>query len=75
MHITPVLLRNYSFHNFLNRSNFAVVFFFSKNVFSPQNVFMSCLCLRHVAYLNSTSNVHVFVDHFLKTRLVWVFLK
>ena len=33
MHITPVLLKNYSFHKFLNRSNFA-------SFFSPLEMFM-----------------------------------
>ena len=59
MYITPVLLINYSFHNFLNRSNFAFVCFFSKKkkkIFKSK-MFMSCLCLRHDAYLNGTSNV------------------
>ena len=57
MHITPVLLKNYSFHNFLNRSNFAFICCFSKKKFSPQKMFMSYLRLRHCAYLNSASNV------------------
>ena len=57
MHRTPVLLKNYLFHTFLNRTNFALVCFFSKKNFSPQKMFMSCLSLRHGAYLNSTSNV------------------
>ena len=69
MHRTPVLLKNYSFHNFLNRSNFAFVCFFSKKIFSPQKMFLSCLCLRHGAYLNSTSNVFahlliIFLGHY-----------
>ena len=62
MHRTPVLLKNYSFHNFLNRSNFAFVCFFSKrNFVSPQKIFMSCLCLRHGAFLNSTSSVFAYL--------------
>ena len=59
MYITPVLLKNYSFHNSVNRSNFAFIwlYFLSKKKISPQKMFMSCLCLRHEAYLNGTSNV------------------
>ena len=53
---TPVLLKNYSFHNFLNRSKFAFVCFFKKK-FSPQKMLMSCFCLCHGTYLKSTSNV------------------
>ena len=60
MHITPVSLKNYSFHNFLNRSSFAFVCFFTKKN-SPQKMFMSCLCLRHGAYLNGTSNVFAYL--------------
>ena len=33
MYITPVLLKSYSFNNFLNTSNFASVCFFSKKFF------------------------------------------
>ena len=40
-----------------NRSDFAFVCFFSKKTFSPQKMFVSCLCLCHGTYLNSTSNV------------------
>ena len=58
---TPVLLKNYSFHNVLNRSNFAFVCFFSKKMFSPHEMFMSCLCLRNGAYLNHTSNVFAYL--------------
>ena len=57
MHITPVLLKNYSFHDFLNRSNFEFVCFFLKIKISPQKMFMSCFRLQHCAYLNDTSNV------------------
>ena len=57
MHIAPVLLKNYLFHNFSNRSNFTSVCFFSKKIFSLQKMFMLCLWLRHGTYLNSTSNV------------------
>ena len=32
-----------------------------KKIFSPQKMFMSCLGLRHVAYLNSTSNVFAYL--------------
>ena len=54
MHITSVLLKNYSFRNFLNRSNFAFVCFFSKIIFSPQkNVYGT--------YLNSTSNIFAYL--------------
>ena len=41
--LQPVLLKSYSFHNFLSRSNFAFVFFFSKKIF-----FTSKKCLCHV---------------------------
>ena len=66
MDITPALLKNYSFHNFLKRSNFAFVCFLKKN--SPQKMFMSCLCLHHGACLNSTPNVLtylliIFLEH------------
>ena len=53
--------KKYLFHNFLNISNFAFVCFFSKKIFSPQKMFMSCLCLRHRPYLNSTSNVFAYL--------------
>ena len=43
-YINPVLLKKYSFHNFLNRSNFAFVCFFSKKLFSSQKMFMSWSC-------------------------------
>ena len=75
MHITPVLLKNYSSHNFLNRSNFAFFCFFSKKNFSPQKMFMSCLCLRHGTYLNSTSNVFAYLlIIFLGRAWFWFFL-
>ena len=61
MHITPVLLKNYSFHNFVNRLNFAFVCFCSKKKFLTQKLFMSCLYLRHGVYLNSTSNVFAYL--------------
>ena len=61
MHITPVLLKIYSFHNFLKRSNFAIVCLFSKKNFSPQKIFVSCLCLDHGTYLNGTSNVFAYL--------------
>ena len=38
---------------------FAFICFFSKKMFSPQRMFMSCLCLRHGAHVNSTSSVFV----------------
>ena len=60
MHRTPVLLKHYSFHNFLNSSNFVFVCFFSKKNFSPQKC-LSCFCLCHGAYLNSTSNVFTYL--------------
>ena len=34
--------------------------FLFKTNFTPQKLFMSCLCLRHGAYLNSTSNVFTY---------------
>ena len=54
MHITLVSLKNYSFHNFLNRSNFAFVCFFSRKIFSQK-------CLHHGTYLNGTSNVFAYL--------------
>ena len=57
MDITTVLLKYYSFHNILNKSNFAFCLFLFEKKNSPQKMFMSSLCLRHDAYLNITSNV------------------
>ena len=75
MHRTPVLLKNYSFQNFLNKSNFAFVCFCSQNIYSPQKIIMSCLCLRHGANLNSTSNVFAyFLIIFLRHDWFGVFL-
>ena len=75
MHKTPVLLKNYSFQNFLNKSNFAFVCFCSKKFYSPQKIIMSCLCLRHGANLNSTSNVFAyFLIIFLRHDWFRVFL-
>ena len=60
---TPVSLKKYSFHNFLRsnfKSNVAFVCFFSKKKsFSPQKMFMSCICLCHGTYLNGTCTVFV----------------
>ena len=40
MYITPVSLKNYPVHNFLNRSNFAFIcFFFKKKIHLK-----TCLC-------------------------------
>ena len=61
MHITSVLLKNYSFCKFLNRPNFATVFFFPKSIFLPQKMFMSYLCLCHDAYLKDASNMFLVV--------------
>ena len=61
MHMTPVSLKNYLFHTFLNRSNYTFVCLFSKKTNSPQKMFMSCLCLRHGIYLNGTSNVFAYL--------------
>ena len=60
MYVTPVLLKKYSFHDFLNRSNLAFVYFFLEKIFSSKNVYI-ILCLRHGAYLNSTSNVFTYL--------------
>ena len=57
IHRTPVLLKKYWFHKRLNRSNFAFVCFFSKKNFHIKK----CLCLRHSAYLNSTSNIFTYL--------------
>ena len=69
---TPVLLKNYSFHNFLNRSKFAFACLLKKK-FSPQKMLMPCFCLCHGTYLKRTSNV--FTYNFLRIQLIWVFLK
>ena len=61
MHITPVLLKSYSFRNFLKRSNLVFVCFFLKKIFSPQKMFVWCSCLRYCAYLNSASNVFAYL--------------
>ena len=74
MHVTPVLVKKNSFHNFLNRSNFAFNSFFSKKKIQLKN----CLChvyVYAVAFTRAVHLVRVFLDHFLRTRLVWVFLK
>ena len=56
MRRTQLLLKNYAFHNFLKDQTLPLfVFFLGKN-FSTQKMFMSCFCLRPVAYLNSKSN-------------------
>ena len=45
MYITPALLKNHSFHNFPNRSNFAFVCLFSKK----KNFYLKkCLCQVYV---------------------------
>ena len=59
--LTPASLKKYSFHIFLNKSNFAFVCFFSKNNFSSQKMFTSCWCLHHGAYLNGISNVYTYL--------------
>ena len=50
------IAKNHSFHNYLNRYNFALVCFFSKKFFH----FKIYFCLGHGAYLNSTSNVFAY---------------
>ena len=41
MHITPALLKNYSFHNFLNKFKLCLCLFFSKkNFFTSKNVML-----------------------------------
>ena len=41
MHITPVLLKNYSFHNFLNKFKLCLYLFLSKkNCFTSKNVML-----------------------------------
>ena len=64
MHRTPVLLKNYLFHTFLNRTNFALVCFFSKKNFSPQKMFMSCLSLRMAL---------TWTAHLTCSRICWSF--
>ena len=61
MHITPVSLKNYSFHNLFEQIKLRVCLFLfkkkKKKKISPQKMCMSCLGLRHGTYLNGTSNV------------------
>ena len=57
---TKVLLKNYSFHNFLNRSDFVFVCLFSKN-FSRQKMLTSNSSLLHGAYFNSSSNAFAYL--------------
>ena len=77
MHITPVLLKNDSFHNFLNRSQIAFVwsYFKKKKNFTSKNVYVMLMFNTMVF----TWTVHVTCSHifysFLRTRLVSVFLK
>ena len=67
--------KNYSFHNFLNRSNFPSVCYFSNEKLSPQEMVMLWLCLHHSTYLNSASNVFVYLlIIFLRHDWFWFFL-
>ena len=61
MHITPVLLKNYSFHIFFKQIKLCLGLFLFKKIFFPsKNVYvMFMLC--HGTYLNSTSNVFVYL--------------
>ena len=59
MHITAVLPKNYSFHNFLNKSNFVFVSF-QKQFFHLKKC-LSCLCLCHGVFLNIKSYVFAYL--------------
>ena len=64
MHRTPVLLKNYSFYNFLNRSNFVFVCFFSKKLFNLKK----CLCHVFVYAMALTRTVRLTCP-----RICWSF--
>ena len=63
MHKTPVSQKNIHFTIFCDQtSNQTLRLFVSfqkKKSFSPQKMFMSCLCLCHGTYLNGTCTVFV----------------
>ena len=76
MHTTPVSLKNYSFHNFLNRSNFAFVCFFPKKIFFiSKNVYVMFMFTPWHLLERYIYHVCIFVDHFFRTQLVLAFLK
>ena len=76
MHMTPVSLKNYLFHTFLNRSNYTFVCLFSKkNKFTSKNVYVMFMFTPWHLLERYIKRVRVFVDHFLRTRLVSNFLK
>ena len=74
MHQTSVMLKNYSFHTSLNRSNFAFVSF-QKKIFHLQNFDIMFMITPWRLLEQYILRVCVFLDHFLRARLVWVFLK
>ena len=57
MHITRILLKIIHFAVFWTVQTLPFFISFQKNFFSPQKLFMSCLCLRQDAYWNGTCNV------------------
>ena len=61
MHITLASLKSYSFHNFFGQIKLRICLPLFKKCFSPQKMFMPCLCLRHGAYLNGTSAVFAYL--------------
>ena len=62
MHINPVLPKNYSFHDFLNRSNFAFVFSFQKkhSLSLTRNTLFLCF---------SFSDIITLFSHFFNEKL------
>ena len=62
MHITPEMLKNYSFYSFLNRSNFLFASFQKKVVISKIVYAMFMFpSWRLNMYLNSASNVFAYL--------------
>ena len=63
MHRTQVLLKKYIavILQLFKQIKLCLWFFLFTKICSPQKNFMSCFCLRHGAYLNSTSNVFTYL--------------